>query len=177
MLAYEPKDSGLYLHGINFNSAAELHTLPSTTVQSVAKYWGMHPTDFVVFDTIDQVKEVAKEIDTDGKFRGRAMEGVVIRCRRKDRDFLFKIKNDHYLIYREWREVTKQILHVDANGKAQLKPNATVKLEKCKYGKTKDYLTWVRKRIVDHPEWFTEYKQNKGIIFVREQFERYWETR
>ncbi|KAI8147096.1 RNA ligase-domain-containing protein [Fennellomyces sp. T-0311] len=171
ILAYSEKESGLYLHGINYNTTT-LHTLPSATVQQVAKHFGFHPTEMLLVDSIDGVRRIADEIEQTGQFQDRPMEGVVVRCKRLGQDFFFKIKNDHYLLFREYREITKRLLNV-TDGEVELKQDAKVR---CTYEKSIYYTSWVKERIVDHPEWFVDYKKNKGIIHVREQFERFWET-
>lgn len=107
-----------------------------------------------------------------GLYDGREVEGAVVRCKRNGKDFFFKIKNEQYLVYREYREVTKTLLQVNEDGKVSLndKPVRTT------YEKTPYYIDWLRKRVVDHPEWFQEFKLNKGIISVRQEFEKFWEA-
>lgn len=95
-------------------------------------------------------------------YENREVEGIVVRCKRDGKDFFFKIKNEHYLIFREYREVTKAVLK-------DKKPRAT-------YEKTKYYIQWLKKRIHDHPEWFEDYARNKNIIEVRQRFEKIWES-
>ncbi|KAI8379621.1 RNA ligase-domain-containing protein [Radiomyces spectabilis] len=46
---------------------------------------------------------------------------------------------------------------------------------RCHYEKTNYYVAWLQERVKDHPEWFIEFKQNKGIIDVRRRFEQFWE--
>lgn len=130
-----------------------------------------------MLDTIAEVQSLADKMQEDGTFLGRPVEGIVVRCKRRAkpsdpaRDFFFKIKNDRYLLFREYREVTKMILDTPGDGTVRIKPD---KKPKCKYEKTAYYVQWVRDRIQDHPEWFAEYKKNKGIIAVRERFEEFW---
>ncbi|KAI9243327.1 RNA ligase-domain-containing protein [Phascolomyces articulosus] len=173
ILPYSEKESGLYLHGINHNTTT-LHTLPSKTVQEVAKYFGFHVIEYLEMETMEQVRELSDEIEETGEFQGRPIEGVVIRCKCKGngKDFFFKIKNDHYLIFREYREITKALLDIK-DDRVELKKDAK---PRCTYEKSIYYVSWVKERILDHPEWFVNYKKNKGIIDVREKFERFWET-
>lgn len=171
VLAYEPKESGLYLHGINYNTGV-LHTLPIETVRCVATYFGFHPIDYVKLDTLQQVRTLAEETRESGEYRGRLIEGIVVRCKRKNTDFFFKIKNDKYLLYREWREATKALIDAK-DGAVKLKPNVQPKVF---YEKSKYYVLWLRERLKDHPEWFKDYKQNKGIIDVRRRFEEFYEN-
>ena len=173
-MAYNEKESGLYLHGINYNTAV-LNTLPSKTVQQVANYFGFHPIDYLELDTMEQVRQLSDQIEESGEFQGRPIEGVVIRCKQEDeKEFLFKIKNDHYLLFREYREITKVLLDNNKkDGSIELKRDVK---PRCGYEKSIYYVSWVKERILDHPEWFVNYKNNKGIIDVREKFEQFWET-
>lgn len=171
VLPYTDKSRGLYLHGINYNTV-ELYTLPSSTVQNVAKTFGFHVTEYKQLETIKEVKQFGDEMQQTGLYDDREVEGAVVRCKRHGKDFFFKIKNQQYLMYREFREVTKAILQVNEDGTLEANPKKEVR---CTFEKTHWYILWLRKRIVDKPEWFKEYKMNKGIIFVRLEFEKYWE--
>ncbi|KAI8058714.1 RNA ligase-domain-containing protein [Thamnidium elegans] len=173
ILPYTGKARGLYLHGINYHTA-ELHTLPSSVVQKTAAVFGFHITEFKVFDTIKQVKQFSDEMQQTGLYDGREIEGAVVRCKRNGKDFFFKIKNEQYLVYREYREVTKALLKVDEDGNISLKEtNEGIRMT---YEKTPYYIDWLRKRAISNPEWFREFKSNKGIILVRQEFEKFWET-
>jgi tRNA splicing ligase len=108
-----------------------------------------------------------------GLYDGREVEGAVVRCKRYGKDFLFKIKNEQYLVYREYREVTNALLKVSNDGQIAID---TTKKAKCTYEKTSYYIEWLHKRVVDKPEWFQEFKLQKGIINVRQEFERFWEV-
>lgn len=131
-------------------------------------------TDFKVFDTIKEVKQFGDEMQQTSLYDGREVEGAVVRCKRNGKDFFFKIKNEQYLMYREYREVTKAILHVNEDGEFKIvEPKTGVRWT---YEKTPFYIEWLRKRVVDKPEWFKEYKLQKGIIHVRQEFEKYWEV-
>lgn len=170
-MPYTDKDRGLYLHGINYNTV-DLYTLPSLTVQQVAQVFGFHVTPFDTFDTVEQLKEFEEEMKKTGVYKDKEVEGVVIRCKRNRKDFMFKIKNSQYLMFREYREVTNAVLKQD-DGVFRVNEERGLKL--IRYQKTRFYVDWLKKRVVDHPEWFTGYKENKGIIRVRQEFEDYWE--
>ncbi|CEP09349.1 hypothetical protein [Parasitella parasitica] len=173
ILPYVDKDRGLYLHGINFNTS-ELYTLSVSVVEQTAKEFGFHSTDFQVFDTADQVKEFGQAMQQTGVYHSREVEGAVVRCKRKGMDFMFKIKNEQYLMYREYREITNSLLQYKDDGSVLvIEPKKELK---CKYEKTPFYIEWMRKRVLDHPEWFAEYKANKGVIHVRQEFEKYWDN-
>lgn len=127
---------------------------------------------FDTFDTAEQLKEFEDTMKKTGTYRGKEVEGVVIRCKRKGKDFMFKIKNEKYLMFREYREITNAVLQFEKEIPVVKEEKA---FKKIRYEKTRFYLDWIKKRVVDHPEWFTGYKENKGIIHVRQEFEAYWE--
>ncbi|KAI7902359.1 RNA ligase-domain-containing protein [Cokeromyces recurvatus] len=171
ILPYSGKDRGLYLHGINYN-LTELNTLPSSTVKQVAIEFGFHTIDYILLDTLKEVRKFGEQMQQTQCYNDKEIEGVVIRCKKEGKDFMFKMKNDRYLQYREYREVTKHLL-VYNEDHISIKED---KLPKISYQKTYDYIEWLRKRVLDKPEWFKEYKNQKGIVQVREEFEKYWET-
>ncbi|KAG1465987.1 hypothetical protein G6F46_005332 [Rhizopus delemar] len=170
ILPYTGKLRGLYLHGINYNTST-LQTLPSATVQRVALAFGFHTTSFETFSSIKEVKQFAEEMQRTGYLNGREIEGVVVRCKRDGNDFMFKIKNEQYLQYREYREITKSLLHIHSDGTVSIDPT---KQAKYRYEKTKFYIDWLKEKVKEHPEWFKEYKAEKGIIQTRQEFEEYW---
>lgn len=107
-----------------------------------------------------------------GLYDGREVEGAVVRCKRNGNDFMFKIKNEQYLVYREYREVTKALIEVSEEGVVTINS----KQARCTYEKTPYYIEWLHKRVIDKPEWFREFKLQKGIIHVRQEFEKFWEA-
>ena len=68
-------------------------------------------------------------------------------------------------MYRDWREVTKSLLSMDAKN-GSMDPN---KLSKSKMlrPETKVYADWVVK---ENPKAFAQYQNNKGVIKTRECF-------
>ncbi|ORX61482.1 tRNA ligase [Hesseltinella vesiculosa] len=187
VVPYTQRERGLYLHGINYNTTT-LRTLPMTQVHAIANHFGFHQVPTKLFDTIDDIKTLATHIeqdqtavltwlDTDSE---RECEGVVIRCLRYSPDnteenFFFKVKNDKYLMYREYREVTRMLLTFDADGTVGMVDKLPSKnLTKCRFEKTLYYAQWLKLRILDHPEWFKDFRHNKGIVAVRQHFEQDW---
>ncbi|KAM3578560.1 tRNA ligase [Umbelopsis sp. WA50703] len=162
VLEYPPEQRGLYLHGINYNEVI-LRTMASDQVREVGREWGFRTVPYKILPDLQSVREIEEALRHEDKFENRRVEGVVIRCRRKDDDttFFFKIKNDTYNEWREWREITKAIL--------------SEKNYRCRYERSIYYAHWVKARLNDHPEWFTEYKHSKNITFIRDEFEKYWE--
>ncbi|KAI8987648.1 RNA ligase-domain-containing protein [Mycotypha africana] len=145
ILPYTGKDRGLYLHGINYNTH-DLNTLPASTVQQVAIDFGFHTIDYHLFDNISQVKEFGENMQQIGLYKEREVEGVVVRF-------------------------TNAMLESKDGDVRIIEPKKTLKLN---YEKTQYYIEWLRKRVVSNPDWFKNYKAQKGIIFVRQEFEKFW---
>lgn len=161
ILEYPEKTRGLYLHGINRNSLS-LDTWPSSVVTEVAEDFGFHVTKYFTFASAEEGEEFADRVRHERMLDGRAIEGFVVRCQiaGTDMPFMFKIKYDEpYLMFREWREMTKRIL----GGKPF---RTTYKLSKL-------YGAWAKQQINRHPEEFEEFTKNKGIIGARQKFLEY----
>ncbi|KAI8084858.1 RNA ligase-domain-containing protein [Halteromyces radiatus] len=181
------EERGLYLHGINYNTTT-LHTLPMQTVRSVAHYFGLRTVDTKMMDDLGSVRQLADSIqqNTTGIFdwmdnnNSRESEGIVVRCQQQQHDFFFKVKNDTYLMYREYREVTKALVQVNVDHHSTLsvsikQPKSNTKKPKVRFEKTLYYVHWLEQRVKDHPEWFKDYLHNKGIVAVRQAFEQDWQ--
>ncbi|KAJ1674804.1 trna ligase [Spiromyces aspiralis] len=161
ILEYTPEERGLYLHGINRNSV-QLDTWPSGRVTEIAEQFGFRKTGYYTFMDLTEARAFADAVRSEHSLQGRAIEGFVIRCRdvSNNAPFMFKIKYDEpYLLYREWREVTRQIL-----GKRPYK---------CRYELTKGYANWVKAVLHRNPQMFAEFNNNKGIIAARKRFLEY----
>jgi tRNA ligase len=128
------------------------------------------------------VKAFTDEVGNTGKWNGEAIEGFVVRTHvvepppGESREsaspyapgstFFFKVKFDEpYMMYRDWREVTKKLL--SAKG-----PMDQVKIpkNKMKRAETQLYVKWVKAEIKKNPGAFSEYTKGKGIINTREKF-------
>ncbi|KAF0554865.1 tRNA ligase [Gigaspora margarita] len=158
ILPYTFERSGLYLHGLNYNTA-DLKTWRSEYVNEFAKEWGFIPIIYYTKNSADEVKEFTDKVRQAGLLDGRPIEGFVVRTRLKStgQDFFFKIKYDEpYLMYREWREVTKALLN-------KKEPKFT-------YPASKNYISWVKEKIRTDPDLFEGYQHNHGIIRVRNLF-------
>ncbi|KAF9560170.1 hypothetical protein EC968_006278 [Mortierella alpina] len=196
ILEYPIERSGLYLHGLNRNTA-EFQTLSSDAVQAVAKEWGLRTTDYLTLNSFQEVMSFADKIRNTGEYDNRAVEGFVVRCKtkRNGATHFFKIKYEEpYLMYREWREITKHILSV--TNKAKKSPSssqptsskqananaATVIPEqklnlRMKYPLTKPYVEFVKNLLKAQPELFAGYNKNHGIIAIRDMFLKAWESK
>ncbi|KAG0229577.1 hypothetical protein BGW42_001456 [Actinomortierella wolfii] len=202
ILDYPPERSGLYLHGLNHNTP-DFKTWPSEDVYKAAVEWGFHPTQYVTLNSIDEVIAFTNNVRDDGEYDHRPIEGFVVRCKvpaqegdQADnqataavRDHFFKIKYDEpYLMYREWREITKHLWsrrHREER-KAKSKGQGAVKAEttpteldnwvRTKYPLTKHYVAFVMRLMSEKPELFAGYNKNQGIIAIRDMFLQHWEA-
>lgn len=197
-MEYPAEKAGLYLHGLNRNTA-DFQTMPSSQVQQVAKEWGLWPTDYVTFNTQKEVMDFADKVRNAGEYDNRAVEGFVVRCKIKNTGghiHFFKIKYDEpYLMYREWREVTKNIWaqklkrekeEALAAAKNKGKEATTDKGKKfpeeptkvrMRYPLTKSYVEFILPLMKDKPELFAHYNKNQGIIAIRDLFLKQWNAK
>ena len=189
VLPYPPSRRGLHLHGLNKNIANFL-TEDFSIVESFANDWGFIKTRYINKNTIEEVEDFAKLIESqNGSINGEPIEGFVVRCKissntlgKNMKDcppyddnsvFFFKVKFDEpYLMYREWREITKGLLSRYENGSI----NDEKGLRRCSYPHSIIYKDWVKSKIVNDYNLFKEYNKNKGIILVRDLFLNELET-
>ena len=165
VLAYEPKDAGLYLHGINLN-LPDFATYPSELVHEFADQWGFKKAQYLLKDDVDSMKTFLSDCAETGSYAGRDTEGFVIRCRRKElgkggnyHNWFFKYKfEEPYLMYRQWREATKAVM----SGKPpRFKKHKDI---------TEQYLKYARRQLAKDPSIAKAYKMNHGIIAMRDGF-------
>jgi tRNA ligase len=163
ILAYTNESAGLYLHGININ-LPDFATYPGDQVQAFADDWGFKRTDFLMIEDISEVKIFLERVAETGSYNGRDVEGFVIRCKMKyatgpNQDWFFKYKfEEPYLMYRQWRECTKSMI----SGKPP-RYKKHVKI-------TEEYLLFARKRLAADRGLADAYRQNHGIIALRNDF-------
>ncbi|KAG6867898.1 hypothetical protein C0993_009744 [Termitomyces sp. T159_Od127] len=188
VLAYPPEKTGLHLHGLNVASKAFV-TLPQSDVDAFAEEWGFIKTPSIEIKTIAGMRAFTQEISELGEWNGEAVEGFVVRTHVTEppsgkgksasaspyapgSSFFFKVKFDEpYMMYRDWREVTKRLLNL------QGKLNAShVSKAKMQRAETRVYVSWVIEEINKDRSQFSEYNKGKGIIATREKFLKYLET-
>jgi tRNA ligase len=164
VLEYPPEMAGLYLHGINFN-LPEFTTLSGPEVHQFADTWGFKKAEYVLFQSLGEVKPFLEKCEETGSWDGRDTEGFVIRCKMKEntrepyRDWFFKFKfEEPYLMYRQWRECTKSVL---AGKLPRYKKHKEI---------TEEYLLYARRQFAKDPKLAKAYTQNHGIIAMRDGF-------
>ena len=165
VLAYEPKDAGLFLHGINLN-LPDFATYPSELVHEFADEWGFKKAQYLLKHDVDSMKTFLSDCAETGSYAGRDTEGFVIRCRRRElgkggnyHNWFFKYKfEEPYLMYRQWREATKAVM----SGKPpRFKKHKEI---------TEQYLKYARRQLAKDPSIAKAYKMNHGIIAMRDGF-------
>lgn len=113
VLPYSKDASGLYLHGLNFNTI-NFKTYPIQKVNDFATEWGFKTVDYFQKNSFEDLWNCLQEAAKTGTFDNREVEGFVIRCHLNGDDFFFKFKfEEPYLLYRQFREVTKlSLIHI-----------------------------------------------------------------
>jgi len=149
-------------------------------VDEFAREWGFIVTASYKLPSISKVKAFTEEIGRSGKWNNEALEGFVVRTTvslpptkgsspvdaspySPGSSFFFKIKFDEpYMMYRDWREITKSLLSKGEN--AKLPKNKMARPE------TRTYVAWVKGEIKRNPSLFEDYTKGHGIIATRERF-------
>ena len=165
ILAYPEDQSGLYLHGINFN-VPKFTTCSQGEVQKFAETYGMRKTDYFEMQDVDSLRKFLEEAAETGSWDGKDVEGFVIRCKAREgptdpswHNWFFKYKfEEPYLMYRQWREVTKAML---CGKQPKYKKHQEV---------TGEYLTFARGYFQQNRKLAKEYQANHGIIKLRDAF-------
>lgn len=169
VLAYPPERAGIYLHGLNLN-VDKFTTYPSAAVEKFAKMFGFLPTPYVVRQTAAELRTFLETCAETGTWNGMEVEGFVVRTKAQlDKehpdvysDYFFKYKfEEPYLMYRQWREVTRAYL----TGK----PRSDIVIKKHPYY-TNKYLDFVIPLLSRDEDLANSYRESHGIIKVRQMF-------
>ncbi|KAL1408512.1 tRNA ligase [Vanrija albida] len=176
--------TGLHLHGLNYNTPL-FATKPPDEVSAFARDFGFIETKHFSLDSIAEVKRVTDKLAETGSWEGEMIEGFVVRSTVKDVEgdvagrppykpgapFFFKVKfEEPYLLYRQWREVTRTLLSI-------LKPGTTPAKEEEVWKKVRSrikrpevgvYAEWCMRMIKEQPRLFDNYE--RGVVRVRERF-------
>lgn len=168
VLAYPGDKAGIYLHGLNLN-VAKFTTYPFSSIERFASQFGFHTTDYVVKDTVAELRTFLETCAETGSWNGLEVEGFVIRSKAKLEpqdsvysDFFFKYKfEEPYLMYRQWREISRAYL----SGK----PRDQIRINKHQEISNR-YLDFVIPLFNKDPNLREAYNASHGIIAIREQF-------
>lgn len=184
--------TGLHLHGLNLNTP-HFATLSPEEVKKFAEDWGFIPTEFERLKTLDEVKQYSDKVAKEGKWKGEAIEGFVVRTTVKDlgaktddgeppyppgSPFFFKIKfEEPYLMYRQWREITRSLMPLLKQNCPGRKSRTafpwTQMGSKLKRPESAVYADWCAEMMVQEPHLFDNY--DKGVVRVRERFLKWTE--
>lgn len=166
VVPYPPERAGLYLHGLNHNKR-QFETLDMDSVATFADQWGFTKVEYSVFETFDEVMNYATQIENEGKYFDREIEGLVIRCKRSEQDYFFKYKIEQpYFLYRQFREATLKLFSNDnkRNIREVLATYSDFKRI------TLAYLEFAQEYFAAHPEEVAKFGDNTGIIKLRQEF-------
>ncbi|KAL0581130.1 tRNA ligase [Marasmius crinis-equi] len=190
VLPYPPELTGLHLHGLNA-CTKDFATLSHSVVDEFAEEWGFIRTKSVTLNSVTEVQEFTDQVSKTQHWEGEAVEGFVVRTHvtqppdsrgeskrsdvspyAPDSSFFFKVKFDEpYMMYRDWREVTKMLL----NQRGRLHEDSLPR-NKMKRPETKKYVKWVIQEIKRDRKQFDGFAKGKGIIATRERFLRWLES-
>jgi tRNA ligase len=171
--------------------------MPQDIVDAFAEEWGFIRTRTHVVNSIAEVREFTSHVGETGQWDGEPVEGFVVRTRVTEpptegrgtgkhaksvargqspyapgSSFFFKVKFDEpYMMYRDWREVTKMLLTTKGPLSASILPKSKMKRKE-----TQVYVKWVIEEIKKNRKAFENYTKGKGIIATRERFLRYLES-
>ncbi|EPS40724.1 hypothetical protein H072_5363 [Dactylellina haptotyla CBS 200.50] len=165
ILAYNGDNAGLYLHGINLNLPT-FATWSGAQVQAFADDWGFKKIEIFDKQTVPELKTFLEGVAETGEWNGRAVEGFVIRCKARfgpndpnTHDWFFKYKfEEPYLMYRQWREVTKAII---SGKQPRYKKHKKI---------TEQYIQYAREQLRKNPAIGKAFQENHGIIAMRDGF-------
>ncbi|EJD39049.1 RNA ligase [Auricularia subglabra TFB-10046 SS5] len=188
VLPNAPDKTGLHLHGINASQPV-FQTQRPAFLQAFAKEWGFIPTSYLTLDSVEEVIEFTDECAKTGSWNGEVIKGFVVRTRVKsdpsenelDGDasdnespdapcssLFFKVKFEKYLLYRDFREITRGLLKGSLHAvQLSASQNALSSLE------TRVYTLWVQGEIQRNPRLFDGFNQCHGIIATRDRFYAY----
>lgn len=168
VLAYPGDKAGIYLHGLNLN-VAKFNTYPFSSIEQFAERFGFHTTEYLVIDTLPELRKFLETCAETGSWNGVEVEGFVIRSKAKMKstdelysDFFFKYKfEEPYLMYRQWREMSRAYLSGKSRDEIRIHKHQEI---------SKRYLDYVIPLFDKSASLRQEYNQSHGIIGLREQF-------
>ncbi|CCH42064.1 hypothetical protein BN7_1603 [Wickerhamomyces ciferrii] len=165
IIQYKSDSAGLYLHGLNLNKPS-FETYSIEEVSDFAGVYGFKTVDHFTIQDIASLKNRLTEYSLSGCYNGKEIEGFVIRCKKttklKEEDYFFKFKfEEPYLMYRQWREVTKEYL--------SHKDRLSIKFSKHRFI-TNKYLDFVIPLLEEDPKLAENYNSGFKIIELRNRF-------
>lgn len=165
ILAYTENNAGLYLHGLNLNQPL-FNTLGMHQVNQFGSKYGFMPLETIIMDDINMLRPFLEDRAKTGSYEGKEIEGFVIRSHKLDGNaFFFKYKfEEPYLMYRQWREVTKDYIQTKSR---------ISNFRKHKFI-TNKYLDFVIPLLNNDERLCQDYLNSFGIINLRNMFLNYY---
>lgn len=162
VLPYPKERSGLYIHGLNYNTIL-FNTVPMEQVIEFTNEWGLRSVQYLTYTNSEDLFKFLHKCSETGTYNGQEIEGFVIRCHRQDNlDFFFKYKFEQpYLLYRQFRECTRDLLSGKTVSSIRVKKNKEI---------TKKYLEFVQDLFNKDPTLKESFAKGHGIIKVRQMF-------
>ncbi|RCK66036.1 tRNA ligase [Candida viswanathii] len=162
VLPYPKDKSGLYVHGLNYNTIL-FNTVPIQEVIDFSKEWGFRYVQFLTYTSGKELFTFLHKCSETGTYNGKEVEGFVIRCHRSDGlDFFFKYKFEQpYLLYRQFRECTRELISGKTIAGIRIKKNREI---------TKKYLEFVQDLFAKEPSLKEDFENGHGIIKIRQLF-------
>ncbi|KAF7325358.1 tRNA ligase [Mycena venus] len=181
VLAYPAEMTGLHLHGLNESTKA-FKTQPHAIVDAFAEEWGFIKTASTELPHHCCRARIHRRGQQDRRVERRPRRRL---CRPhagrappptatprsappypSGASFFFKVKFDEpYMMYRDWREVTKSLLgmrRAKGKGKGDGMSIDALPKSKMRRAETQVYARWVIEEIRRDPGAFAEYNENKG---------------
>ncbi|CAH2351702.1 tRNA ligase [[Candida] railenensis] len=161
-------EAGLYLHGLNYNTV-KFKTCPMEEVQQFADEFQFHKIQNFQIEKFDELQSFFENCSKTGTYKGKEVEGFVIRCKTKfkNEDYFYKYKfEEPYLLYRQFRELTKRYISTGDVGLVKYE------VKKHRY-LSYHYIDFVEGLFKEHPDMAEQYERGIGIIKVRELFTEY----
>lgn len=162
ILEYTKDKAGLYLHGVNYNTP-EFKTWPMAKVVEFANTWGFKSIDYFTLEDEKSLRSFLTECEEKGHYNNQEIEGFVIRCSNKETKgtFFFKFKfHEPYLMYRQWREVTREYIATKSR---------PINFRTHNYI-TNKYMDFVIPLLEKDPQLAEDFMNGKGIIKLRKMF-------
>lgn len=162
VIEYSKENAGLYLHGVNLNTIA-FQTWPMAKVEALGKRFGFKSTEYLTQSDFTSLRKFLEKSGKNGTYDGQEVEGFVVRCHLKHtkENFFFKFKfEEPYLMYRQWREATKD--YISSRKRIyRFRKHSFI---------TNKYMDYVIPILDVDPELCNEYMQGFGIIKLRNMF-------
>lgn len=163
ILEYDTNKAGLYIHGVNYNTP-EFRTWSMDKVHALGQRYGFKQVTYVIKEDIAALREFLEGCSSEGGFSGEEVEGFVIRTHLKFQPhtpYFFKYKlEEPYLMYRQWREVTKDYI-VTKSRKFNFKKHKFI---------TNQYLDYATPILDGDEQLRNQYLRGYGIIKLRKGF-------